>query len=618
MKLSYRLSLLVSVILMSCSQYDDTSVQQDDSDLIFSRIHATLVSTGTKTIIDDDFGDIQWSSGDSISIFTDNPILGGYKFTCEEGGQTAVFNGNIPESKTIIGLYPYNSQSTFSSSVIETVIPDNQNAVENGFDPLSYIAVGKSSTREMGFNNVCGGIRFTVSNNTYDKIIFRTNANESISGPIKITVSDNTKPVAVAASEGAGYVILNNDSTFQTGTHYYISALPQDLTQGFTFEFYQSDKLISKTVCKTPVEIKRSVFSTIVNADVQSSIDKIVDGFDLSAELGTSNCYIVSKAGYFKFPAVQGNLSTTFANGIDSVSLLWETANTVEPIKPNSIISSVKLKSNYVYFSTPELLKDGNALIAAYRSGKIIWNWHIWVCNGYDPDASSQSYGGTYMLDRNIGALSAAHDDLSSGLMYQWGRKDPFMGPATISSKAKKMYSTNSQTSKLRDGMIGTVNAAIQIPTTFICCPSSIDYGQNWIAASVKDDLWNSSQNTKTIYDPCPPGWKVPAGGASTGNPWTGLEYRFVKSTNGIQGMEFLLADGTTAWYPSNGYLKADDFSLVMPGEIAFYWSSTPNSAFVCAMQISSPYSSTLTPSMSATREGKVRSEGHSVRCVKE
>lgn len=98
--------------------------------------------------------------------------------------------------------------------------------------------------------------------------------------------------------------------------------------------------------------------------------------------------------------------------------------------------------------------EGGNALIGAFdRAGNIIWSWHIWVCPDIiDPQTQTikqncvEHWGltGYDMLDRNLGALSnrpnlqAGQNQkgvAALGLLYQWGRKDPFIG-ANYSNEA--------------------------------------------------------------------------------------------------------------------------------------------------------------------------------------
>lgn len=123
-----------------------------------------------------------------------------------------------------------------------------------------------------------------------------------------------------------------------------------------------------------------------------------------------------------------------------SAQLLWQT-------EPN-LIADVKLRSNQVYFTlngeAGGALKEGNAVIAVFSEadggGDILWSWHIWV-TAADLDAAVQTYtlydnfaaaGPTVLMDRNLGALKAGMwgtngDNLALGLLYQWGRKDPFL-----------------------------------------------------------------------------------------------------------------------------------------------------------------------------------------------
>jgi len=89
----------------------------------------------------------------------------------------------------------------------------------------------------------------------------------------------------------------------------------------------------------------------------------------------------------------------------------------------------------------------GNAVIAVYsganQTGDILWSWHIWVTN-YDPDVPSAGdtcivhnlAGVNYVfMDRNLGATTATVSiSTTMGLLYQWGRKDPFTGSSSFRS----------------------------------------------------------------------------------------------------------------------------------------------------------------------------------------
>jgi hypothetical protein len=62
--------------------------------------------------------------------------------------------------------------------------------------------------------------------------------------------------------------------------------------------------------------------------------------------------------------------------------------------------------------------------------GVILWSWHIWLVQdqiGYNTYANNAGV----LMDRNLGATSAIeYDSGTIGLLYQWGRKDPFLSNA--------------------------------------------------------------------------------------------------------------------------------------------------------------------------------------------
>ena len=117
--------------------------------------------------------------------------------------------------------------------------------------------------------------------------------------------------------------------------------------------------------------------------DDPTTVDPIVpqSWVDLSYPI-SANCYIVSMAGEYMFQTVQGN-STASVGNVASVDVLWESFGTSRPVSKGDIISSVSYSDGYITFSTPDELKDGNAVIAAKdMRGNILCSWHIWVCGG--------------------------------------------------------------------------------------------------------------------------------------------------------------------------------------------------------------------------------------------
>ncbi len=160
---------------------------------------------------------------------------------------------------------------------------------------------------------------------------------------------------------------------------------------------------------------------------------------NLSAS-GTANCYLIKEAGDYKFKAVQGNTDGTVGS-VKSVEVLWESFGTATAPNVGDLISSVSYRDGYIRFSTPATFSEGNAVIAAKNAkGVILWSWHIWCASEGWKEQVYYNDAGT-MMDRNLGATSANPGEVGSmGLLYQWGRKDPFLGAASVTDNVPPVH----------------------------------------------------------------------------------------------------------------------------------------------------------------------------------
>lgn len=154
-------------------------------------------------------------------------------------------------------------------------------------------------------------------------------------------------------------------------------------------------------------------------------------GVNLSSK-GTANSYIVSEPGTYCFRTVKGN-SNVSVGKVGRVDVLWETFGSKTKIPAGTLVSDLKYSSEYVSFNYTG--EAGNALIAVWDENErqILWSWHIWCCAGNPPKGQVCYNNAGTVMDRNLGATSIKHGDVRClGLLYQWGRKDPFIGSATI------------------------------------------------------------------------------------------------------------------------------------------------------------------------------------------
>ena len=316
---------------------------------------------------------------------------------------------------------------------------------------------------------------------------------------------------------------------------------------------------------------------------------------DLSAA-GTANCYLVQQAGDYKFKAVIGNTDATVGN-VKTVEVLWESFGTDEMPDVGDLIAAASYKDGYICFSTPEAFIDGNAVIAAKNSkGTILWSWHIWCAEEGWTEQVYYNDAGT-MMDRNLGATSATPGDVGAlGLLYQWGRKDPFLGASSISSS---VMAVSTGAWNITSG--GSVVNAEENPMAF------------YTGMSLPNGSW---QTVKTVCDPCPTGWRVPEGGnegvwAKALGTDSSANLTYDSANRGIDCSD-LFGDAEPIWYPASGARSYYYGRLESVGNSGGCWSCSPNENKSYAYFLHFNNAGSVYPS------DDYRSFGKSVRCQKE
>ena len=356
--------------------------------------------------------------------------------------------------------------------------------------------------------------------------------------------------------------------------------------------------------------------------DDEDVIGNLAEFVELSSN-GTANSYIVSEAGSYKFLPTKGN-SASPVGAITSVEVLWESFGTVEVPSPGALIEKVAYEDGIIAFITPERYMEGNASIAARdEQGNILWSWHIWMTDRPKEHVYSNNAG--ILMDRNLGALSAAaYDPLSIGLLYQWGRKDPFLSLADFGEEDSPGVCVASTMDwpeyVMSDAETGTIEYSISNPATFIVFdPDSRIYDSergcwtenyDWLYQDYLDvTRWESD---KTIYDPCPPGWRVPDPIWETaGIPVNAFgdfsAYVTADYSGFIVGRDYC---SHKAWYPASGmrgYWETydDEYKYMLVAGFGIYWSTSDEGILYCDGYADA-----------GSWDG--RYDGHSVRCQKE
>ena len=397
---------------------------------------------------------------------------------------------------------------------------------------------------------------------------------------------ENGQGTKLTASE----ISLDNAVSFELSelvpeTTYYYCAY---VKQGSNYDY---GDIKSFTTLKNPYEISYDL--------------NVSSATDLSST-GSANCYIISETGLYKFKTVKGN-STTSVGSVASASILWETFGTSISPEFCDLISGFCYKDGYIAFQTADTFKEGNAVIAAKDAdGNILWSWHIWLTD--QPQEHVYKNDAGTMMDRNLGATSATKGEVGAlGLLYQWGRKDPFLGSSSISSSTIAKSTIAWPSAVESNSSNGTIEYATAHPTTFITYNRS-NYDWYYTGDSSTDNTrWTTSEAAKSIYDPCPAGWRVPDGGSNGIWSKAGFVTTTYDSTNG--GISFSISSPSTTWYPVSGFRSLPYGSFCGVGDYGYYWSASPDSFSAYGLYFS--FDGYVDPSSYYSR-----AVGFSVRCL--
>ena len=325
----------------------------------------------------------------------------------------------------------------------------------------------------------------------------------------------------------------------------------------------------------------------------------------------TANCYIVSSPGTYSFDTVKGNSSESVGNVV-SAEVLWESFGTDVVPSVGDLISSVSYSGGKITYRVPYPFREGNAVIAAKDEyGTILWSWHIWLTDQpieqvYYNDAGT-------MMDRNLGATSATPGDVGAlGLLYQWGRKDPFLGSSSVYSSVEAESTGKWPSPISTSSSSGNVDYSVRNPMTFIYSNSPDEF--DWHYSYRNNELWSSS---KTIYDPCPLGWRIPDGGDN--GIWSkacGYLSYFIPEMNDIYNggvnLSGYFGDDQIICYPAPGWRYGNDGILRDVRTDGLYWSVATEDYYANVMYVAI-YNARIDSSTIMQR-----GDALSVRCQKE
>ncbi|MBQ7194202.1 MAG: hypothetical protein IJS07_01030 [Bacteroidales bacterium] len=555
-----------------------------------------------------------------------------------EGNDTPVLSGRIPQSYSNQTLSSLNKSNTFYAKVA---------------NPLS----AKAGALAIDMSPVFSVSSLTLTSDTWsgwflDRVSIKSKSGEVLSGSFTYDIVNDSFSMVSDMSDSISVNLSGEILSAAGSTVYWLSHGPAAINADM-------EALLSKEG-ETSKLLRGSVALT---GETTSGVDAFTSevwedfAFDLSKPNGgaseTANCYIASQCGVkYKFPAtVMGNGSAgAAAIAPQSAKVLWQTGA--------GLIENLRLKDGYVFFSIAgnpgEKVTPGNAVIAVYSEGnaqgRILWSWHIWIT---DEDLASKlqtwkthadtpsEFANPQLMDRNLGALSASDwasssTNASKGFNYQWGRKDPFVGPDNSSMTSRVMLTTYDAYGSVIPAMASAsafsnnarwthVDQKLT-PADIAAYPMAFVSGASnyiWLDGAT-DGLWSTS---KTIYDPCPPGYRVMSQyamsgvtSALAGGKLANLEHHILNvDTYRANGEDLqVLYDGVSAiaLLPATGLVYFEKAESFFPfdrvGTYGYIWSCS-----ISAAGSNKAFRMHYDWNNFASREQSYGSYGHNVRCEK-
>ena len=320
--------------ITSCVEYQDAVSSTIIPDEIIIEATQEGRKVETRTTLQND-GSVYWNPNDEISVFFNQGERGGSKFISQNTETTEIaefagsiygFTGggeNLQEDARFWAVYPYSENNSCDGNSIITTLPNIQQAVEGSFADDLFITIAQSENVKMAFKNVCGGVKFCVSNDNIKSIIFRGNNNENLAGKVSVSLDENKKPVITKIIDGEDEVMVTapNGGFFKPGKYYYIVTFPTPLENGFTITFNTSNNSHIECNRTGSVTINRSKFGVISNLDTGEAVpDEIIPG---GSESGFYLGIIGFNNGLYSYPIshLSANTIAGYNGFIDKLSI---------------------------------------------------------------------------------------------------------------------------------------------------------------------------------------------------------------------------------------------------------------------------------------------------------
>ncbi len=601
--------LFLLVTFSACNKFEEKDSDNGIGSLDNINLESNQILCGTpstKTSLDASLN-VVWNNDDKIRVFGggNTAIYSFQSYPLENEQRVAIFECSDAES--IQGersaIYPASAyvENSYDGDTFQiylggvTAVSGGNESISQDTDVSVLPLVAIPSNGTLSFDNLFGGVSFSPydymgTGLKINRISVSSNDGRAIAGTAKVNIATGAIDSFVGSETVLTYSFPATDIS-KSGKSFTAYLPAGEYPQGLTitildnlnrkFPISTGAITISPGKIKSMPEVPLSIYygnansirvepgTTSVNIDVtprytyRNDYD-VTDGKPIRVENGNLSHY-------------GGTAKVVWQQEENSPEADLTASSTSGTIVSDEPVVTFNDAHGIATLTVPLTGNTGNAVVSICYGSTVAWSYHIWVS-----DYNDVSVGGRIFLDRNLGATSITPGDRDAyGLCYQWGRKDPFPRILTDVDTDVSSYKSHGDLLKtVNKSTGGTIAYTIKNPDTRITSSKAItcQNGDHWFASGKNTGLWGCKQSyssssdaktkgtsIKTIYDPCPKGYKVPTYGdlatCATGTISTAVKGKTIDGNyfpygGFIRLEESYLTTGKTGWMTdTRGYL---------------------------------------------------------------